>query len=689
MKSFASQLWVKILSVILLVPLTLVCLIHVTAIVILAENNALIEDGPGVEDELIVGLMQRDLKLIRLASDYPYSGADTDSRESTQINLAERFQPEASNFIFTLYDAENNVILMNELVTDAEAKVITTQQVYDSSTVKTVSRTFADEEAALAFEQSCREQKQPDFETTDIHWDWDKSGTVTVTIRSCPVVKCRVNAALRNPLTVKDKYFYAIRLFRQLVEHRTWLLISTPVWIALALMLLVLLISGVGRKNGTDAVYIGWPDKIPFDLFALIIAGLTILPSVTGFRQMVVGNGGHFSARVLYFTVVKLVQILLILWLVLSLVRRAKIHNLLRNTLIWRMIQLLRRSLTWIHSNISVVWRVSVLWLIFTGLEAFALLRLSATGLLYVWIGEKLVLTAMIILLIVNLQRLEEGSRALSLGDLHTKMNLRGLYPGLRQYAENLNGISDAMQRSLNEQMRSEHMKAELITNVSHDIKTPLTAIINYVELLKKEGLDAPAAQEYLTVLDRQSDRLKKLVVDLVEASKASTGSLQIDAEEIDGNLLLSQAAGEYDERIRERELTLIYDQCPEPLRILADPKLLWRVFDNLLNNAFKYAKRGTRIYLSSQKTAGRATICFRNVSEQMLNISPEELMERFVRGDTSRNTEGSGLGLSIARSLTELQGGQFEIHIDGDLFKACISFPLLEAGMPEPEMTG
>lgn len=244
----------------------------------------------------------------------------------------------------------------------------------------------------------------------------------------------------------------------------------------------------------------------------------------------------------------------------------------------------------------------------------------------------------------------------------------------LRSHGEALNSIGDGIAVAVDKQIRSERLKAELITNVSHDIKTPLTSIVNYVDLLKKEELSGKAA-EYVEVLDRQSARLKKLTADLVEASKASTGNIPVDMKPTDLCEVVRQAAGEYSERLQGAKLELVLT-TPEPSpRIMADGRLLWRVIDNLLSNVCKYALGGTRVYLDVRRAGGGVTVSVKNISRDMLNIDPEELTERFVRGDRSRSTEGSGLGLNIARSLTELQQGEFGISVDGDLFKVELRF--------------
>ena len=224
--------------------------------------------------------------------------------------------------------------------------------------------------------------------------------------------------------------------------------------------------------------------------------------------------------------------------------------------------------------------------------------------------------------------------------------------------------------------MKSERFKAELITNVSHDLKTPLTSIINYVNLLKTTQQADPKAVEYIEVLDRKSQRLKKLTEDLVEASKASTGVLSVNREKIGMAQLIDQALGEWTEKLEDRKLTVVTALPEGETWVYADGRHLWRVIDNLLSNCAKYAMEGTRVYLDLERGHGQVTLSVKNISREPLNIPPDRLMERFVRGEESRTTEGSGLGLSIARSLTELQGGEFQLTVDGDLFKASVTLP-------------
>ena len=279
--------------------------------------------------------------------------------------------------------------------------------------------------------------------------------------------------------------------------------------------------------------------------------------------------------------------------------------------------------------------------------------------------------------------RLQTGAKKLAQGNLSYKIDLAHLHGPFRAHAEWLNNISAGMAVEIERRMKSEHLKTELLTNVSHDIKTPLTSIINYVDLLQKTDPQPAEAKEYAQVLERQSQRLKKLLEDLIEASKASTGNINVDLAPTDAAELLRQAAGEYSERLKEQNLSPVLRIGDDSCTILADGRLLWRVFDNLLGNIVKYALAGTRVYLDMSQRDGWCTIAIKNISREELNIETEELMERFVRGDAARATEGSGLGLSIARSLTECMGGHFDLAIDGDLFKVTLAFPTT-APLPE-----
>ena len=282
----------------------------------------------------------------------------------------------------------------------------------------------------------------------------------------------------------------------------------------------------------------------------------------------------------------------------------------------------------------------------------------------------------------VEAKRIRKASNALAAGDLNYKVDTDHLHAVWKELGSDLNSIGEGMTAAVEKQMRSERMKTELITNVSHDLKTPLTSIINYVSLLKQDDLPPETQREYLDVLDRQSDKLKKLTEDVIEASKAASGVMTVNAELVDVGELVEQSVGEYAERLQAVGVEPVIHAPQGETRIWADGRLLGRVLDNFITNIIKYAQCGTRAYFDVTVGEQGTVIEVKNTSRAPLDIPADELMERFVRGDSSRGTEGSGLGLSIARSLTELMGGKLELILDGDLFKAQVTFP---SAVPPP----
>ena len=428
-----------------------------------------------------------------------------------------------------------------------------------------------------------------------------------------------------------------------------------------------------------------WLDRaVPTDLL-VIVAGIVLLCCAAALSddlnyQFMPGN--TIAAA--------LVGSLIFLPTLCSLVRRGREGALGENLLFRRLLHPFGRFFRWMGGGIRetvqklpLFWQAGLLFVGFGFLELLCLLGVwnNGAGMAILWLLLKVVELIFFIRLVLQLIHLQAGGQKLTQGDLNYQLPLEKLHGPFRAHGEALNNVRQGIQHAVEEQMKSERMKTELITNVSHDIKTPLTAIVSYVDLLKQEPMPNEKAKEYLDVLDRQSARLKKLTEDLVEASKATTGNLTVDLQPTDVNVFLGQTTGEYEERLAAKQLALCLTPAEGTPRISADGRLLWRVFENLFSNIQKYAQPGTRVYLTCQATDEQVTITFRNISAEPLNISADELMERFVRGDASRNTEGSGLGLSIARSLTQLQHGTFALAVDGDLFKAILTFPRLRDG--------
>ena len=274
-----------------------------------------------------------------------------------------------------------------------------------------------------------------------------------------------------------------------------------------------------------------------------------------------------------------------------------------------------------------------------------------------------------------GLDLIMDGLKKISDGELQYKIKTDTLTGKQKVMAEYINNIGGGLDAAVENSLKKERMQTELITNVSHDLKTPLTSIINYVDLMKRENPTDPKIQEYLRILDEKSQRLKVLTEDVVEASKASTGNIKLEMNDIDFVEMVQQVIGEFEEKFKEKNLTMMVHFTDEPSIIYADGQRMWRVLENVFGNVVKYAMEGTRVYAEISNRNKKVTFSLKNISAQPLNISADELTERFIRGDVARNTEGSGLGLSIAKSLTELQGGEFKLYLDGDLFKVMITF--------------
>lgn len=444
------------------------------------------------------------------------------------------------------------------------------------------------------------------------------------------------------------------------------------------------------RKKSTEPAF-GFFDRIPLDIFTAICAALFIGVGALVIRlieSLMYSHYSVFSAQITFavtvgacIAVCAVVLYLIVLGYLLSFATRVKVGGLIRSTLIYKVIAFVCRMVYKFVRALPLVWKTSLILFIVSVFE-FMLLLINAyepDNLINLWILEKFIVVPLVIWAALMLRKLKKGGEAIAEGRINEKIDTKHMPLDFGDFGETLNNIGGGLERAVDEKMRSERLKTELITNVSHDIKTPLTSIVNYVDLIKKEDIENEKVREYVDVLDRHSARLKKLIEDLVEASKASTGNISVEPTRCDIGVLLEQSLGEYSERLADSGLTQVVTQPDEPIYIMADGRRLWRVFDNLLCNICKYAMPNTRVYIALERVDDSAVITLRNISREPLNISGDELMERFVRGDKSRNTEGSGLGLSIARSLTELQGGTLDLTVDGDLFKAVVKFKAAE----------
>lgn len=440
----------------------------------------------------------------------------------------------------------------------------------------------------------------------------------------------------------------------------------------------VSLLSVAGKRPGVKGITLGPISKIPFDILVAGTAGIVIF-----FIRCI--KYVPYALRYLYFAVSVIGLLCVILGLCMIFAIRVKTRTLIKGSWIYKVFVIIKKlTIQILQSAYKIFGCIPLLWksiLIVGGITVveFIIIHPWYTGSIAFggWILEKVILIPIILYIAWSLKRLKIAGEEIANGNVSYCVETKGLVWELKKHAENLNNISTGISLAVEERLKSERMKTELITNVSHDIKTPLTSIINYAGLMCDEKVTDSTKKECAEVLLRQSDKLKRLIEDLVEASKASTGNLEIIPVPCDVSVFVSQASGEYEEKMQQAGLQLITKVPEKQLVILADSRRMWRVFDNLMNNICKYSQTGTRVYVVLEEKDGKVAITFKNTSKALLNISAEELMERFVRGDASRNSEGNGLGLSIARSLTELQGGKFTLDIDGDLFKVKIEFAI------------
>ena len=474
-------------------------------------------------------------------------------------------------------------------------------------------------------------------------------------------------------LQVETAPTYSYLLLSWLTEHTGLTIFLTALFAVLALFFFCFSMASAGHWAGHEGIHLTWLDKIPADVWLLVL----LCTFFIGWEALYYEWGRVFFCAAL---------VPLVLLFLCAFAAQCKAGTVLRSALIariarflWRIVRSLFLGLWRIAKSLPLIWKTALAGLVLAFVEFFLFEQSrSASESTVIFLLLKLVELLAILYIALNLRMLQKGGEKLARGDFSSPIDTKYLIGDFKRYGQELNDVQSGLEQAVQEQMKAEHLKTELITNVSHDIKTPLTSIVNYVDLLKKEDIPSPNAQEYIAVLDRQSHRLKKLTEDLVEASKASSGALNVELQPTDVNVLLSQIEGEYQERLAACHLTLV-TQPPAPgTMIQADSRLLSRVMDNLVSNVCKYAMENTRVYVTAAVRDGQAVISFKNVSRDELNISPDELMERFVRGDASRHSEGSGLGLSIARSLVQLQGGTFALSIDADLFRADIVFPLI-----------
>ena len=467
-------------------------------------------------------------------------------------------------------------------------------------------------------------------------------------------------------------------------------IIAAGVSLLLGILLFVYLMYSAGVKNAEGEVKAGFFDRIPYDLYTLVL-GTAFFGCLFGGMFTTIDEMRYTLNYVLTLTSAALfflgAGLILLAWLMSTAVR-VKLRTLFKNTVCYKLLSWLfgklrggKGILVKVLLKLPMLWRYVVILaaLVFIDFVAVSYRSYNGGHAQRMWLLRTVIYVPAALYVILYFKRLRDGTKAIASGDENTVISTKYLYGEMKAEAEDLNNIRAGLSKAVDERMKSEMFKTELITNVSHDIKTPLTSIINYADLLAKEEPENEKMREYIEVISRQSDKLKKLIEDLIEASKASTGALRVDLVRTELGVLIEQTEGEYAEKLEKAGLQLRITKPEKPLYIMVDSRHIWRIFDNLMNNIVKYAQPGTRVYISAAEENGDAVVVFRNISQAALNVPAEKLMERFVRGDASRHSNGNGLGLSIASSLASLQGGDMQLSVDGDLFKVTLRFKKAE----------
>lgn len=687
MKHLKEKLWVKILCYILFFVFSVLVLSGIIVNIELIERGYFTGYGNNDYMERIQESAEsqlRHLATVDLSDDCTYFLNNPELQNYTVGSFASYYRTDRSNLCFTITDNTSGAkIAENYQAKNRLAETRLTMEIYiplqsaDIDAILNAPLTGSQNDWLLALAQpSLAQIKKELAESKETATDNTIESEAQKILLSVPVT---VEGYVNADFSAMDDFYWQNRLHRAFTA-----LCPSAVYITLLALLggifcLCFLMTAAGHRAGAEGIALNWSDRIPLDLYLLLLLCLFgilcgILDSIWYDERLLYGV--FFSAAALTAPAV-----------CMSVAARIKARQLFQNTFIFKLICLCKRYWHKLWQGIKYAFRrLPLFWkslLAFAGLSFMEFLCIAAIAynpspILFFWFLEKLAVTPLLIFVVLNLQALKKGAKAIAGGNLHHKISTRYMFWEFKNHAEQLNSIGDGMQKAVEAQLKNERMKTELITNVSHDIKTPLTSIINYVDLLKKEDLGNETAAAYLEVLDRQSARLKKLTEDLVEASKADTGNIPVHFEKIDVSVLLGQVTGEYEERLAAKNLQIVPD-IRSHAEIMADGRLLQRIFENLLGNICKYAMENTRVYLTCEDDGNEVQISFKNISKYPLNITSDELTERFVRGDSSRNTEGSGLGLSIAKSLTKLQNAQMHLYIDGDLFKAMIRFKIVK----------
>lgn len=480
-----------------------------------------------------------------------------------------------------------------------------------------------------------------------------------------------------SSLSYSNSLYVQQAVYNIFKEHQNLPTYLIPISAISLIVMIVYLIWATGHEKGKEGIVLNSLDKISYEIITTVI--IFIIGMMMSFAIASIETQIPQKILMSVFLLCYLIGYACLAVLVSTTIRRLKAKQFIRSFLIYKICVWMKRTIKKIFIKMTdkkntnrkitiIYWGFVIISMILSSMTSSGIGLLLLVG-FWIWAYYKLIQYNK------KIQKINEALKNIYDGNPNVKLNEEELEGTLKIMAKYINDIAGGFTNAIEQSLKSERLKTELITNVSHDIKTPLTSIINYVDLLKKEDINNAQIEQYIAVLDKKSQRLKKLIEDLVEASKVSSGNVKLNIETIDLKELLNQTVGEFEDKLEKKKLKLEMDLPNENVLIKADNRYLYRVIENVFSNISKYALENSRVYIKLYEENKSVKLEIKNISRDKLNISAEELMQRFVRGDKSRYTEGSGLGLSIAQSLTEMQGGEFKIHIDGDLFKVEIKW--------------
>lgn len=648
---------------------------------------------PEADSELVADEQKEETKVSKFKQVNDITiGSEDFAAAAGQLDHA--YPKHESNISITVYNSAGELVYNNfELTSPYLTQSVTLPIERFASSGTPVSIQFATQKEYEKFLDSCQENGHLEYTEEMIYVSETKAETgpesdgyiykLTGVYTEKYDDKITISCSIPYALTVHDDIYMRVSKMELLVGMRYIIIVIALASLLFLIASFIFVVCSAGYSSRFEGLHLSLFDKAPLEIHLaciLIIASFAVwIYDEINYRLEV------WMALALVLATVAVAALALIIF-VYTFSARCKAGKLFHYTIIFGSVILLFRGIKYFFTNLKYSWKVVLAFAAASVFDLFFVVMMMSSEsemAIAMWLFGKLILGAVLIIYAIGLGRIKEGCKKISEGKTDFVLGNTYLPPDLKSLAADINSIGNGIQLAVDERTKSERLKTELITNVSHDLKTPLTSIVNYVDILSKQDIKPDTAKEYVDVLVRQSQRMKKLIDDLVEASKASSGAIAVNAQRLDMSLLITQAVTEFDERLEKSRLTPITSLPEEPVRVMVDGRLMWRVFDNLLGNICKYAQPETRVYISETIVGDKVIVTFKNISRYALNISSEELMERFVRGDSSRHTEGSGLGLSIARSLCNLQKVGFSIAIDGDLYKAQLTFDRLP-NLPE-----